>query len=171
MIANPSSSSGWPYCLCNCLPHQSYRSLYPVSRRALPAKMSRTICSRSLPLTTFKSRSLSLNNVNKGLVRALAESQVSDNVVTDSFPQPYSVKIPVGDRHVSLIASLSLYLFSSCNHYMWNAFSIFGQKWYWINTLSALVSNCDSLSICMLTEYFNGWHGQSVSLLTQCFMC
>lgn len=110
MIANPSSSSGWPYCLCNCLPHQSYRSLYPVSRRALPAKMSRTICSRSLPLTTFKSRSLSLNNVNKGLVRALAESQVSDNVVTDSFPQPYSVKIPVGDRHVSLIASLSLSL-------------------------------------------------------------
>ncbi|QCD97215.1 hypothetical protein DEO72_LG6g1925 [Vigna unguiculata] len=49
---------------------------------------------------------LSGRSSRRSAVRASADSpEVSESVVSDSgVLQPYSVKIPVGDRHVSLVA-------------------------------------------------------------------
>ena len=93
MLANPSSR---PCCSQFLQPKSSKLFLFRNSHRNLTSRKSK-FGSLSLLLSTKNALGFS--------VRALADPSVSDAVVSDashSFPQPYSVKILIGDRHVSL---------------------------------------------------------------------
>ncbi|KAJ7976440.1 putative Polyribonucleotide nucleotidyltransferase [Quillaja saponaria] len=97
MLANPSTLHGR---LHNKHPSQ-FLPPSPSTRFLFPS------CSRFATSRKCKFRSLSLlfpsRRSNGICIRALAESEASGSVsagCAQSFPQPYSVKIPVGDRYI-----------------------------------------------------------------------
>ncbi|KAF3441239.1 hypothetical protein FNV43_RR15152 [Rhamnella rubrinervis] len=91
MLANPSSR---PCCSQFLHPKNSKLFLFRNSHPNLTSRKSK-FGSFSLLLSTKNAKCFS--------ARALADPTVSNAVVSDvshSFPQPYSVKIPIGDRHI-----------------------------------------------------------------------
>ncbi|KAH7522759.1 hypothetical protein FEM48_Zijuj07G0172500 [Ziziphus jujuba var. spinosa] len=92
MLANPTSRPCYSQFLH---PKSSKLFLFPNSHRSLTSRGKSKL--GSFPLL------LSRNNAKGFSVRALADPPVSEAVVSDAshvFPQPYSVKIPIGDRHI-----------------------------------------------------------------------
>lgn len=106
MLANPTSSllRNTPYY------HPPTRRLHfslagwnkiSFSAKCPPYFSSKTSTSKLCSLSLLWSTS----SVNRFNVRALAEPEVSEPVPADAspvFPQPVSVKIPLGDRHISV---------------------------------------------------------------------
>lgn len=74
-----------------------------LSNRFLFPRCSSVVTSRKCKFSSL-SFLFSSKNRHRFSIRASVEPEVSDSVVSDTpqfAPQPYSVKIPVGDRHVS----------------------------------------------------------------------
>lgn len=104
MLANPSGLHSRPHC-----PYSSHFSLSSRCKLSLSPNCPCLINSRK----SSKFRSLSWRFIVKSLAQ---EPQVSDSetLTADApptFPQPVSVKIPYGDRHVSFLLICTYYLF------------------------------------------------------------